>query len=364
MSMPMPFEVLKKNVDPQIEAINPEEMFPKDLLTADLAEEVLDGPIQQEQAGRIPVYAVLARGSALFGDTWGYKSDDIGFDLGYVKAKKGTIMIELTEDQLSRIRRNDSYFLKEAIINQMKMASRSTAVEMEKALFTLSPNDPGYDADWRSPLAPSSDGTTPSNPADCNATPGTAKDLTAIKWHGAGQTTRNIEALVSAIEGDLAAVQSIDTMHLMDLSNKIIAVPPVFYAVLNTVKDIKSSTQISPYTYKEELERMGYQVKRSRFVDESYTALSAGTACKMVVYADPKNSFAKVLIPTDEGFGWTEWEKLKNKDNGIMKISYEKHKKFEWFMVARAYNIQTDETSSMRWRKPVYWINTTPYATS
>jgi len=363
MSIPYPIESLKKNVDPQIESINPEEMFPKDLIISDFAEEVLNEPIQQEQSGRIPIYSAVARGSALFGDTWGYKSDEIGHELGYVKAKKGTVMIELTEDQLSRIRANDSYFIREAITNQMKIAARSTAVQMEKMAFTLSPNDPGYDAAWISPLAPSNSGTNPGNPADCNATPGTAKDLSAIIWSGGSQTTRNIETFLAAIEADFAAIRALDTQFTLNFKNKILVVPPAFYAVLKTTKDIKSTTQVSNLYYIEELAAAGYQVRESPFVDPSYTALSSNTACSCVVYADPMNSFAKVMIPCDGGYGWTDWAELKTKDNGIMKISYEKHKKFEWFLLARAYYLPTSENSAVRWRKPVYWLTTKPYKT-
>lgn len=359
MAIPTALEALRANVDPKIEDIKPDELIPKDLVVNLFAEETFNQPIQTAEAGYVSVYGVLSTGNTRIGDTWAYRSGDYKLEASRAKTKKGTTMVEFSEDAISRIRANDAIFIKKAIETQIKMESRKLSIDMEKMAFPLTATDPAYDKDWVSPLAPSSANLV-ANPSDCNRTPGTAEDLTAVVLTGTAKTKRNTEAIAGAIETIIAENQSADTDFFMDWDEKVIIVPPVLYALLNVYKDLKTDVKESDFTYLKELEQMGYKVVQSRYADPSYTAVSDGNACKVCVIGSPKKNFLRALVPADGGFTWTEWKEWMHRDNGLNRIVYEKHKKFEWFMLAQAYSIMKSD-GTRTWKKPVVWLTITPF---
>lgn len=362
--IPLYLETLRKNVDPQIDAINIDELIPEGMIVSDFAEEVFDQGYQTKESGYINVSGILAKGNSRFGDTWGYHSGDHKFVFGAIKALKGTIQVEFDEDSMDRVVGNQSQLIADAIMQQQKMEARHLYTRMNRMAFSLAVGDPEFDPEWISPLAPSTVGSV-ANPADANTVPGTAEVIPdTIIWSGPAQTLNNTTRFLNILESAWAALIDPHTEFSLEFNDRYLAVPPTFYAILKSVNDLLTATQRNPLTYLQDFEAKGWKIRKALAVDPSYlTAGVAGAAtrCDFVVYNAPGENFVRILTPPPEGFGWTEWERARITDNGQTKFTFEKHKKFEWAMLARAHNIEVTGVAA-RWRKPVFWGTTIPHS--
>jgi len=360
--IPNALEALKRNVDPLIEAISPEELIAPDLVISEFGSDIQKTPIVTPESGYISIWGIVSSGNTRIGDTWEYRSGDYKFMADRIKSKKFTSQVRLSEDELDRIKMDNNMFIKGALDVQIKMESRRMSLDMEKMAFGLNAGDAGYDPDFISPLKLNATSSV-ANPQDCCPTPGTAMDLSAINWTGTAQTMRNVENLVGAIEKQIAAIQSLDTNYFMDWSQRTLIVCPILYAILSSYKDIKTAQQVSTMTYKQELEAAGYRVIKSRFADTSYTSTTSGTTSNMIVVGNINTSFMKCLISPADGFNWTPWREIPSDENGVMKFFYEKHKKAEWYLLARAYSVRNSDGTHV-WKKPLMHISTTPFENS
>lgn len=357
--LPSVMESLVKNVNPVIEKINPDELIPKNLITDKFETRIHDMPIQTAEAGYVSVYGVASSGNTYVGDTWGYITGERNIAMGRTKTKKFTATIKFSEDEMDRVQANNASFIKDAVEHQMRVESVAMANSIEKMAFGMTAADVGYDPEVVPVLGLNATSSV-GNPQDCNPTPGTAMSLTTTVWSGTGQTMNNIEALLGAIDSQIASIEHSDTKNLIPWGKITLIVNPIFYAVLKHGKDKISSTQSSLVTYLQELESRGYEVLKSTYVDPTYTKTS-GNSSKIIVVGNIGYSFIKGLIPPPEGFVWHPWDKARVTENGISRIYYVQEKKAEVYLLARAYDINKSD-GSIVWKKPVIHVSTTPFA--
>lgn len=149
-------------------------------------------------------------------------------------------------------------------------------------------------------------------PADCNATPGTAAPNGAVNWTGAGKTEQNINAILgTAIRTIGGKVMDSDTEEtiLKESGNTYeFQCHPRFAHILETNKDLLDSGETDEMTYAERmLKSWNTTIKPTMHID-SYTGDSNATATA-IISANTKENFFLVDV---ESPTWMPWKEIDN----------------------------------------------------
>lgn len=361
--IPNEFITMFQNIDPRIEKINEDKLIPEDSILTKLKVGMGQISGSEGEANFVTVYGVASSGETYIGDTYKYVSGNLGgVYTGRLKTKKYTSTITCTRDDIDRVRTNGSDFIENRFINKIKIQSSELVSNLEKALFGLTAADQGYDPEFVSPFALNATSTV-ANPQDCNQTAGTPCSLTGIKWSGTAQTMNNVDTLNKFIKTQIAKIKCSVLKKAIDWGKRItLIVNDYLYAILTTVRDIKTSNQISNNTYIQDLANLGYDVILSPYADTTNNG-TVGSASTMVVVGDIGNSFIMKFIPNFEGFNWTPWERMDITENGVTTIGFQRRKSVEWYLQSLAYGIRNADGSFV-WKKTVMHVNTIPEANS
>ena len=304
--------------------------------------DLIDG-IQMPESGKVDIYQFTTTPSIHIGDLWAYEAGDSSMETGYIKMKKLTQQLRLSEDRMDRILQNG---VNSIVKRGLEKLQKDENLYMRQALeqwiidpFAGATTSIDYDSEYRGALMKSDSGTL-SNPSDINATPGTPATVTGA-WSGTAQATNIVTTFKNIVARIMYKEDSL-THSILPLTNRHIGMHPMAYDILNANTEILNGTtgQRSEKTQLQLLETSKYTVVTSVYFDTTYAGADNDTT-PFVVYCNPKINFVIWVNNPPEGSGvWTEWNKETNKKGNITTYSWEKHKKVEIGVQVMAYGIR------------------------
>ena len=300
--------------------------------------------IQTSSAGEIDLFEYTSQPAIVVGKHRAYKEGNRDLDTGKAYLQFYTEQIRVDEDELARVKQNgDTSIIGRSVKKQQVRNHRYFISQILK--YAINPwNDVTTGTDYNANLIgmfmSSSTGSI-GNPSDLNAVAGTPIDMTSTVKLKGSQTYYNTERIMADVEAGFAKVDFI-SQDEFPWSEMYLGTHPNTYAILKVVKDLYNSTgQKNDVPYLQEFEAMGITVvKSAHFYPDS--AVTTGGEGRLFFFTDPKVNFLMMEKKSEEN-NWTEWEKgqIKTETEGIMKISYEKHRSNEIGFRAQPYHMWT-----------------------
>ncbi len=282
------------------------------------------------------VSAFYASVKTYMGNTYKYVYNDFKEEIKPRRFQRFNAGVKLKEHEVPQDNAALVAMVKEAANKQ----TRGLNTKIEGALI-------GYASEVALMSCMNGQGTASSSiidPADCNATPGTALNLQAVKWTGASETERNLESTVGAaivaIGGKVVDTTTSETILHNDGSDSFdMWVCPQFYQILQKGHDLFDAAEHDKRTYIQAAkEDFNCTIRSSVHIEAS--ACTTGLHPAAVVTANTKENFLLVDVESPK---WTAWKEL---DNGE-EIAYVKRYKAGFGALAKPYLSGTQAYKAM-----------------
>jgi hypothetical protein len=358
-----PFTLLKESVNPLVQQVlEDEDIFADPLLQLfdkdDMIGENGNG-IQTPESGEIEIYQFRSKPAVIIGDKWAYEAGTHTMIQGKIKAKKMTIEVRISEDEVDRWMKSVSgggrpTLIERGVKDEMKTSIaylRQTLVQFIFDPWAGVTTSEHYDSSFRGFFATSSTGTLTS-PSDLNSTAGTAEDIsTTVKLSGSNQTAFNVDAILNKALTNFTKEDYL-TKLLLPVGQIYMGVTPKVMAILKSKRDMYNTTtfQSSTNFYYQDFINVGIIPIVHTHFDPNASVAEDGTTT-LVLFADPQSDFTLYNIPPPEGEAWSEWDKETNVKDGIKTYSYERHKKLEFACQARGYWFNISATAGSVFKK-------------
>ncbi len=356
------FTLLERLVDPVIDKINENESpIKNDVLDLFQYREIKG--IKVPESGILEFSQARASPAIYIGDSWGYIKGDRTIGQGQVKFKKMTLSIGMTEDEANRIESQDGTVIEDMMSAELKESSKYLQTTIEQ--WSIDPwagvtTSEDYDSLFAGALVLSSTGTL-SSPSDMCSTAGTAETwTTTVVLSGSNKTTNIVATIAGGVKKQLHKIDAINKKEYRP-NTIYMGVHPQVWDILSTEKDLLNDTtkQTSGVPLTQDLATVGIIVVQSVWFDSDY-AYAEDATTSVCFFADPKEFFHILAVLPPEGNGWGEWKESQNHNAGVTTVSYEKHKKVEFAVQARAIYVNTSSTAGSYF-KPVVWADITVF---
>lgn len=355
-----PFALLKEAIDPLIDGLSEDDSFMMHPIIGDF--DVDDSvEVQTPEATFTDIYGYKSNPTVYVGDRTQYISGNRDMDNGRIKMKNFTEEIRVTGDEMKRIKSRGTAGL--VAKNVIKHTKRNNVTMMEEIVRSCIQGVRDGDAFYQSPLGPG-DGGTIDDPYDCNATPGTALDLSALIFSGSQQTSNNVPTLMQEVWFGMKKIDAQTQLVLVPEGTPMrMGVHPWFLTRLKNTEILNDTTgQRSEKNFIELLADQGASVLDSPHFDPSYDGADGSTSVATfycpVVRGIPM--FQILLSRDPDNQTWTSWEKYRRTNGEVAFYEWVRNKAMELGFHAIP-NLLYDATSGFIYYKPVFRVTLMPY---
>lgn len=262
--------------------------------------------------------AFYASVATYMGDSYIYVYNTFKSDIKPRRFQRFNAGVKITEEQM--LQKADNESLAAQIENAAEKQTRGLKARLDNAVIGFNSEVKLLSVLHKQAIA----GSDINDPADCNATPGTAAVLTAVKWSGASKTEQNIS---TAIGHCIRLIQSkaIDTttgesILKMDGSDTFdLWVHPNFAHILMTENDLLDTGETDPLTYAKRLAQ-DWAVTIRPTIAVSDGSVASTEQDEFVLTANTKENFKVVDVEPEM---WTAWKDI---DDGEVICAVKRYK--------------------------------------